>query len=99
MGYNDDILKRTELKYFGTYIQSGATPGPAMLEREITAETLTGEAYGVLERLVDPLPSAAKILSAAVNYGAALEQAGFLSGLRAGARLMLRLTDDRPILY
>lgn len=99
MSYTDDILSRTALKYFGAYILSGAAPGPAMQDRERTEEQLTEEAYGVLEQLVEQPASPAKILNAAVDYGAAVEEAAFLNGLRAGARLVLRLTDDRPILY
>lgn len=99
MSHYDEILTRIEPKYFGSYILSGAAPGPAMLDRDITGETLTEEAYGVLEELVEQPASPAKILNAAVDYGAAVEEVAFLNGLRAGARLVLRLTDDRPIFY
>lgn len=71
----------------------------AVQDREITGEKLTGEAYDALERLVEQPASPAKILNAAVDYGAAVEEVAFLNGLRAGARLVLRLTDDRPVFY
>lgn len=99
MSHYDEILTRVEPRYFGAYILSGAAPGPAMQDRERTEEQLTEEAYGVLEQLVEQPASPAKILNAAVDYGAAVEEAAFLNGLRAGARLVLRLTDDRPVFY
>ena len=33
MGYNEDMLKRTELKYLGEYLMSGGAPGPEALSR------------------------------------------------------------------
>ena len=33
MGYNEDMLKRAELKYLGEYLMSGGAPGPEALSR------------------------------------------------------------------
>lgn len=100
MSYTD-ILKRIEPKYFGTYIRSGDLPGTAMLERDETEEELTGCALQALDDLLEPLefPVSEPLRFAALDLAEACEHAAFLNGLRAGARLVLRLTDDRPIFY
>ena len=95
MGYNEDMLKRTELKYLGEYLMSGGAPGPEALSRSETEKQLLDRAYGRLEASLAGLgePAAEPIRRAAGALGADHQRVGFCSGLRVGARLMRSLMD------
>ena len=94
MGYNEDMLKRAELKYLGEYLMSGGAPGPEALSRSETEKQLLDRAYGRLGE-----PAAEPIRRAAGALGADHQRVGFCSGLRVGARLMRSLMDSTGIVY
>ena len=98
MGYNEDMLKRAELKYLGEYLMSGGAPGPEALSRSETEKQLLDRAYGRLEASLAE-PAAEPIRRAAGALGADHQRVGFCSGLRVGARLMRSLMDSTGIVY
>lgn len=98
MGYNEDMLKRAELKYLGEYLMSGGAPGPEALSRSETEKQLLDRAYGRLEASLAGLgePAAEPIRR---GSGCRPPAGGFCSGLRVGARLMRSLMDSTGIVY
>ena len=94
MGYNEDMLKRAELKYLGEYLMSGGAPGPEALSRSETEKQLLEASLAGLGE-----PAAEPIRRAAGALGADHQRVGFCSGLRVGARLMRSLMDSTGIVY
>lgn len=93
-------LTRTSLKYFGLYLLSGDSPSPYVQEHDESEEAMISSAYAELEQLLkSDIHSSKKILEAATHLGAAYQWAGFLSGIKVGARLLLNLTDSRDIMF
>lgn len=101
MSEQQDRLDRTALKYFGHYLLTGTLPGPGILEHDKTEDDMLGDIQAELDELVEDMDRVRSnaILDTVNALGAAYERAGFYSGLKAGACVLLNLTDRRDILY
>lgn len=101
MSYQEDRIKRAELKYFGLYLLDNSGPGKYVLEHDMTEEEVMDRAYKELERQMEGIEEqqARKIMSAATQIDADSQRAGFFTGLKAGARLILNLLGDGEIVF
>lgn len=101
MSYQEDRLKRTELKYFGLYLLDNSGPGQYVLEHDETEKEMMDRGYGELESQLEGVEEqqAGKIMSAAAQIDADSQRAGFFTGLKAGARLILNLLDGGEIIF
>ena len=93
------ILERTRLKYIGSYLLYGDLPVMG-LPNESEKEFLDKTYEQLRELLENPGDiDTGDILDAVQAFGAAHESVGFYTGMKAGARLLLGLTDEADIWF
>lgn len=97
-----NILKRTGLKHFGNFILRGEELGRCTLCHDQTQEAFVEKIYEKIEReLAEKLDEeeAEEIIDIINECASACCTVGFYTGLKAGARLILNLTDETDIIF
>lgn len=94
-----ELLERVSLRAVGMFLMGEERLLERLAEREVPAETLMTEKYDDLRISLHKarVLEHEEVVSTVREIEAVAESAGFYAGLKAGARLMLALTDGREI--
>lgn len=88
-----EMLERTSVKSVGLFLMNDQELWRRVHSAEIPAEGLMAEKYDNLSLSLRQSGEREKVDAAVRDIEEAAERIGFYAGLRAGARLMLALTD------